>query len=169
MNMPKPAGQSDVDSRLRIREFEPGDEEAFRTLNEEWITRIFGMEEHDRVLLENVHEEILGPGGKIFFVVLDGQCVGCCALVRKGEREYEVSKMGVTLACQGMGAGRALLRAVVEAGRAMGARRLCLETNHVLEAAQRLYASEGFKPTDPSRIKPSPYARADVFMEMMLE
>lgn len=169
MIMPEPAEQSRVDSRVSIREFEPGDEDAFRTLNEEWITRIFGMEEHDRVLLENVHEEILGPGGKIFFAVLEGKCVGCCALVRKGEREYEVSKMGVTQACQGIGAGRALLRAVVEAGRALGAQRLYLETNHVLAAAQRLYASEGFKPTDPSRIKPSPYARADVFMELMLE
>ncbi|MGD0736293.1 MAG: GNAT family N-acetyltransferase [Terracidiphilus sp.] len=171
--MAMPAGESGVsqgtNSAVTIREFQPGDEETFRKLNEEWITRHFRLEESDYYLFDHLQEAILEPGGKIFFAVVDGRCVGCCALVRMGDTEFEISKMGVTAACQGMGAGRLLLRAAVESGRALGATRLYLETNHALDAAQRLYASQGFKRIDPSRIKPSPYARADVFMELMLD
>jgi transposase len=55
-----------------------------------------------------------------------------------------------------------------DAARSAGARRLYLETNHILTAAIRLYHSIGFKPLPPSHIVPSPYARADVYMEMIL-
>jgi GNAT superfamily N-acetyltransferase len=57
---------------------------------------------------------------------------------------------------------------VVEAARAAGTRRLYLETNHILTPAIRLYESVGFKSVPPDRIVPSPYARSDVSMEMIL-
>jgi ribosomal protein S18 acetylase RimI-like enzyme len=167
--MAMPAGESGMTPSVTIREFQPGDEETFRKLNEEWITRHFQLEEKDNYLFDHLQEMILDPGGKIFFAVVEGKCVGCCALVRIGETEFEVSKMGVSAAYQGMGAGRLLLQAAVESGRAIGATSLYLETNHALAAAQRLYASQGFKQIDPSRIKPSPYARADVYMELILD
>ena len=83
------------------------------------------------------------------------------------DSEFEVAKMTVTSAHQGAGIGRKLLRATIEAGRRAGARRLYLETNSRLEAAVRLYES-GFKHLTPDRITPSPYARANVYMEMIL-
>jgi len=76
--------------------------------------------------------------------------------------------MAVAPEWQGSGIGRKLLQAVVEAARSAGARRLYLETNHVLAPAIRLYRSIGFAPLPPNRIVPSPYARADVYMEMFL-
>jgi ribosomal protein S18 acetylase RimI-like enzyme len=167
--MAMPTGEFGATASVTIREFQPGDEETFRKLNEEWITRHFRLEEKDYYLFNHLQEMILEPGGKIFFAVVEGRCVGCCALVRIGETEFEISKMCVTAACQGLGAGRMVLRAAVESARAMGVTRLYLETNHALEAAQRLYASQGFKRIDPSRIKPSPYARADVYMELLLK
>jgi putative acetyltransferase len=75
--------------------------------------------------------------------------------------------MAVTPACQGTGIGRKLLQTVIEAGRASGARRLYLETNHILKPAIRLYESMGFRHLSPDRIIPSPYARADVYMELL--
>lgn len=153
-------------NEVTIREFEQGDESAFRQLNEEWITRYFRMEEKDREALYQPHAHILGVGGRIFFAVMEGRCVGCCALVPMGEGEYEVAKMAVTASCQGLGIGRKVLQAVVDAARSSGARRLHLETNHVLTPAIRLYESIGFHHVTPA--EPSPYARADVFMEMDL-
>jgi GNAT superfamily N-acetyltransferase len=156
---------SPATGQIAIREFQTGDEIAFRRLNEEWITRYFRMEARDSEALEDPHASILGPGGRIFFATVDGECVGTCALVPTGALEFEVAKMAVTARCQGIGIGRRLLTAVVEAARSAGAHRLHLETNHILTPAIRLYESVGFRHVPP---EPSPYVRADVFMEMVL-
>jgi GNAT superfamily N-acetyltransferase len=76
--------------------------------------------------------------------------------------------MAVEPSYQGAGIGRRLLIAAIEEGRNAGAHRLYLETNHVLTPAIRLYESVGFKHIDPTRIIPSRYARADVYMELFL-
>ena len=64
-----------------IREFLPGDESAFRRLNEEWILRYFAMEAKDEEALADPHSRILDRGGRIFFAIHQGEAVGCCALV----------------------------------------------------------------------------------------
>lgn len=161
--------QSPCVAEVKIREFLPGDEASFRTLNEEWITRYFRIEAKEKQILADPKGTILDAGGKIFFATADGQCIGCCALRHIGDREYEVAKMAVTPDFQGMGVGRKLLVAVVEAGRNLGARRLYLETNHILTPAIRLYESVGFTHIPPLRVIPSDYARADVYMEMFLD
>lgn len=157
-----------LSSEVTIREFQPGDEASFRRLNEEWIERYFRIEPKEAVILGDPKGTILDPGGKMFFAILDDQCVGCCALRRMSDTEFEVAKMAVTPACQGAGIGRKLLQTVIETGRAMGARRLYLETNHLLQPAIRLYESMGFRHLSPEEIIPSPYARADVYMELIL-
>ena len=85
-----------------------------------------------------------------------------------GPGEFEVAKMAVTLTSQGGGVGRQLLEKVVEEARVSGATRLYLETNHKLTPALRLYEAIGFRRLPPDRIVASPYARADVFMELLL-
>jgi len=151
-----------------IREFEPGDGACFRKLNEEWITQYFSMEAKDEEALADPQSSILAPGGRIFVAAIEGQCIGCCALLRLCADEFEVAKMAVAPAWQGSGIGRKLLLAVVEAARSAGARRLYLETNHILTPAIRLYHSIGFKPFPGNPIVPSPYVRSDVYLEMIL-
>jgi putative acetyltransferase len=158
-----------LETDLIIREFEPGDELAFRQLNEAWIKHYFAMEAEDEHALADPRGAILSGGGRIFFAVQQGQTVGCCALRAMGPREYEVAKMAVAESVRRNGVGRRLLTRVVEAARAAGAARLYLETNHVLTPAIRLYESVGFRHLPPERIVPSPYARADVYMEMWLD
>jgi GNAT superfamily N-acetyltransferase len=153
---------------VAIREFQPGDEAAFRDLNEEWIQRYFRVEPKDRDAFANPQEKILKAGGRIFFATIEGQCVGCCALVRMSDTEFEVAKMAVTSKVQGAGIGRKVLLATIDAARASGARRLYLETNHILKPAIRLYESVGFQHLPPEKIIPSAYARADVYMEKIL-
>jgi putative acetyltransferase len=154
---------------VSIREFRPRDEISFRRLNEEWITRYFGIEARDKETLGNPQVSILARGGRIIFATVGDECVGCCALLRLKEDEFEIGKMAVTPACQGKGIGRKLLQAAIEIARAAGARRLYLETNHKLTPAMRVYEAAGFKPVPPERVVPSPYARADVYLEMMLD
>jgi len=156
-------------SEVSIREFQLGDEVSFRKLNEEWIECYFRIEPKEAVILANPKSSILDPGGKIFFAVVEDRCVGCCALRRMSDTDFEVAKMAVTPAFQGTGIGRKLLRAVIEAGRALDARRLYLETNHILTPAIRLYESMGFRHLPLERVICSEYARADVYMELFLK
>jgi putative acetyltransferase len=151
---------------LAFRAFVPGDEVAFRRLNEEWIVRHFVLEPKDEQALADPQATIIDKGGRIFFAVHDGEHVGCCALLAMGPGEFEVAKMAITESLQGVGAGRRLLEFVITEATTSGATRLYLETNRKLAPAIRLYESVGFRRLPPERVVPSPYARADVFMEM---
>lgn len=151
-----------------IREFQAGDEVAFRRLNEEWITRYFVMEPKDEACFADPRGVILDPGGRIFFAVREGEIAGCCALRAMGPGEFEVVKMAVEEASQGAGIGRQLLQNVIAQARASGATRLYLETNHTLVKALRLYESVGFRHIPAERVVASPYARSDVQMELSL-
>jgi len=154
---------------VTIREFRPGDEAAFRRLNEEWISRYFAMESKDEASLADPRRSILEPGGRIFLAFRDDQAVGCCALLRMGPEEFEVAKMAVTETSKGAGIGRRLLETAIAAARSLGARRLYLETNRKLTPAIRLYESLGFLHIPPERVVPSPYARSDVSMELCVD
>jgi GNAT superfamily N-acetyltransferase len=152
---------------VEIREFLPGDEDAFRRLNEEWIVRYFALEKKDVEALSTPRETILDRGGRILFAVRDGAAIGCCALVATAPGEFEVAKMAVTESAQRLGIGRRLLQATIEAARTAGAARLFLETNSVLTPAIRLYESVGFRHVPAERRTASPYARSDVQMELI--
>jgi|SRR5215467_6766235 len=156
-------------AELTIREFRPGDEAAFRRLNEEWISTYFTIEAADEAAIADPWGKILNPGGRIFLAVQNGEAVGCCALVVKGPAEYEVAKTAVTERVRGAGIGRRLLEKVVAEGRTLGARRLYLETNRKLVPAISLYESVGFRHILPERVAPSRYVRANVFMELFLD
>jgi putative acetyltransferase len=154
-----------VHTEIKIRDFSPGDETAFRKLNEEWITRYFALEPKDEYSLNHPQEAILDDGGRIFFASRDRELIGCCALMARAPHEFEVVKMAVTESCQGLGIGRQLLQHTIDAADTSGATRLYLETNRKLPKAIRLYESLGFRHLAPEEIIPSPYARADVYME----
>lgn len=148
-----------------IRAFVPGDEAAFHDINVEWISRYFAVEPKDRETLEHPREKILDPGGAIIMAVDGQEAIGCVALIMMDGVSVELAKMGVRPAAQGRGVGRKLIAAAIERAREMGARRVYLETNSALGPALKLYADAGFvRVVGP----PSPYARADVQMELWL-
>lgn len=151
-----------------FREYQAGDTEAFRRLNEQWITKHFELEDVDIEVLSDPEQYILQPGGRIYFATLDEEIVGCCALIPNGSHSYEVAKMAVREELRNQGIGKALLVHVIQAARSLGAHRLTLETNSSLRNAIHVYESMGFRHLDPGRVEPSPYKRADVHMEMLL-
>jgi len=155
-------------SPVEFRPFEPGDETAFRELNEAWIASHFVVEEKDREVLNDPHKYILRPGGALLMAVQDGSAIGTCALLAMGDRAFEVAKMTVSRTHRGQGIGKKLLAHVIEHARGMGAKRLYLETNRKLGNAIHVYESLGFRHLPVERVQPSPYARADVYMELLL-
>ena len=155
-------------SQIHIRRFEAGDATAFRELNEAWIEKYFVIEDADRAALGNPRGYILEKGGHIFMAFLEDKAVGTCALIRTGPGAFEVAKMAVAEEHRGMGIGRRLLEHTVAEAKQLGATSLSLETNTKLSPAIRLYESTGFRRLPPEEAHHSPYARANVFMEMRL-
>lgn len=153
---------------VTIRPFQPGDETAFRTLNEEWISKYFRLEEKDHQTLNDPQTYILSSGGQIFVALRDGLQIGCCALYRRKDGSFELAKMAVAEQQRGQGIGRQLMEHVIAYARAHRISRLYLETNSSLANAIHLYESVGFRNVPPERIQLSPFARVDVYMEMFL-
>ena len=138
----------------------------FETLNLDWIARLFKVEASDLEVLGDPQTAIIDKGGQIFFALENERPVGTVAVMRVSDGRYELAKMAVSPSHQGRGIGELLGRAAVEWARQAGARSLFLETNSSLANAIRLYERLGFIRTPfPS---PSPYARADVYMELAM-
>jgi putative acetyltransferase len=156
------------DQEIVIRPFRAGDAEAFRTLNEAWIEKHFGIEPKDRETLNDPEHKILEKGGHIFMVIDGETAVGCCALLALRPDVFEVAKMTVAESQRGRGLGRKILAYTIAQGKMLGANSLYLETNDTLHDAIHLYEELGFRHLPPERVTPSPYARANVFMEMVL-
>jgi ribosomal protein S18 acetylase RimI-like enzyme len=151
---------------MEIVDFRPELAGAFKALNEAWITTLFALEPKDEAVLGDPQGEVVAKGGRVLFALEDGEAVGCCALMALSDGGFELAKMAVSDACKGRGLGRALMAAAVERAKAAGAPRLYLETNSSLAPALALYRSFGFREIQPDT--PSPYARADVIMELRL-
>jgi GNAT superfamily N-acetyltransferase len=158
-----------LSAAVAVRTFQPGDETAFRELNQAWIEEYFGMEEKDYETLDDPYSSVLAPGGQIFTAVSNEQPVGCCALVPLGNGTWELAKMGVAKHQRGRGIGRLLLEYAIGYAKERSIRRLYIETNSQLLSAIHLYESVGFRHIPPERVKSSPYARANVFLEMSFE
>ena len=153
---------------IELRPFQPGDKTAFRILNEQWIAKYFVIEEKDSEVLCDPVGKILNKGGHIFMAVTGTEKIGTCALLAMQPGGFEVAKMAVDEHFRGEGIGRALLEYTIVEARKLGVHRLYLETNNTLANAVHLYESLGFRHLDPQRVTPSPYARANVFMEKLL-
>ena len=151
---------------MQIVDFRPELAGAFRALNEAWITTLFALEPKDELVLADPDGQIIARGGRVLFALEDGEAVGCCALMALPDTGFELAKMAVADAYKGRGLGRALMAAAVECAKSAGAPRLYLETNSGLAPALALYRSFGFTEVTPA--EPSPYARADVCMELRL-
>lgn len=155
-----------------IRPFQASDKQAFRSLNEAWISRYFALEPEDTELLNDPEGKILGPGGHIFVAVArqdrQEEVVGCFALLPLPGNVLRLARMTVREDHRGKGVGRRLLNHAIITAQALHARKLVLETSRKLESAVHLYQSAGFcfAPEDPAG--PRPLARADLYMELLL-
>lgn len=146
----------------------PEEAEAFRALNEEWISRFFTLEPNDVAYLADPFAKIMGEGGDVLIARHDGEIVGCVALVPTGNGVFELSKMVVAPSVRGLGLGRQIIAASIDRAREMGAASLFLGSNTKLANAVHLYESAGFTHVPRERLGPLPYERANVFMELTL-
>jgi ribosomal protein S18 acetylase RimI-like enzyme len=106
------------------------------------------------------------PSGQLLLGMEGELATGCVAVRPITEEICEMKRLYVRPEFRGHGVGRILAQAAVEAGRAIGYRRMRLDTLATMERAISLYESLGFRRIAPYYFNPSPSA---VFMELALQ
>jgi len=152
---------------VKIVEYEEKYQEAFKSLNEEWISTYFEMEEADYKALDHPKEYILDKGGKILVALYNNEPVGVCALIKMDDPhyEYEMAKMAVSPKVQGKSIGWLLGKAIADEAKKLGASTLYLESNTILKPAINLYYKLGFQKIVGHA---TPYKRCNIQMELTL-
>ena len=160
---------------VSTRLYQTADRQDFIDLNRDWIEEYFVMEDSDREQLEELEASILGKGGRIVVAETDGLVVGTGAILPPhhdpgdGRNWLEIVKMAARKDLRGRGIGQAVMDALIAQAREMGADAIWLETNAGLTAAVRLYERSGFRHLGASELWPTPYARCNVQMVLLLE
>ncbi|MFP3597663.1 GNAT family N-acetyltransferase [Chryseobacterium sp. SIMBA_029] len=152
---------------VQIVDYHPKYQSAFKSLNEEWISTYFEMEEADYKALDHPKEYILDKGGKILVALYQNEPVGVCALIKMDDPNYdfEMAKMAVSPNVQGKSIGWLLGQAVVEYAKEVGASKIYLESNTILKPAINLYHKLGFQKIAGHA---TPYKRCNIQMELDL-
>ncbi|MDW3220149.1 MAG: GNAT family N-acetyltransferase [Acidimicrobiales bacterium] len=109
--------------------------------------------DRENVLTTDVHE-ISPPNGLFLAGRLAGAPVACGVLKKVAPDVADIKRMWVSDDVRGRGIGRRLLERLVAEGRAMGLRRVQLETNRALPEAIALYRSAGFAEVEPFNDEP---------------
>jgi N-acetylglutamate synthase-like GNAT family acetyltransferase len=151
-------------SALELLDYQDVHQPLFERFNRDWIEKYFWMEPVDFDVLKNPKDHILGKGGKIIMAAWENKIAGTVALKFVEPGVYEFTKMAVDHEYRGKKIGQALADAAIKKARSLGARKIILYSNTVLEPAIALYRKIGFKevPVDGT------YERSDIKMELNL-
>lgn len=119
--------------------------------------------------LTNLPGEYSPPRGALLLATIDGKLAGCCALRPLDTADYpnaaEMKRLYVRLPYRGIGLGRQLAEATLDAARQGGYGCVLLDTLSDMEAARGLYEDLGFEEIPPYYHNPiagSHYLKADL-------
>jgi len=109
------------------------------------------------------------PRGALFLAMVEGQVAGCVALRPLDASDYpnaaEMKRLYVRHRYRGLGLGRQLAEAALDAARQAGYACVLLDTLDDMESARALYEDLGFEPIEPYYHNPIPgahYLKADL-------
>jgi GNAT superfamily N-acetyltransferase len=148
---------------MTIRPAATEDLEEIRTMLREyaaWLEVDLGFQNFEQELAA-LPGDYAPPRGRL----LIADAAGCIALRPIDDRICEMKRLFVRLEYRGSGLGRRLVEAIVSEARAIGYRRMRLDTMPKMDRAQGLYASLGFREIAAYRYNPEPGAR---FLELEL-
>jgi len=157
--MSKRPNLGQVSSSVREKIFEARTTEHFantRELFEDYARSLdFDLGFQDfAVELKNLPGDYAAPHGCILLATHEERIVGCVALRKWSETVCEMKRLYVKPELQGCGIGRSLAQAIILKARALGYKRMRLDTLSSMRAANQIYASLGFCPIEPYRHNP---------------
>lgn len=99
------------------------------------------------------------PSGRLLLCTVDQVPRGCVALQALADGDCEMKRLYVRTGQRGLGLGRRLVARVLDEARAIGYRRIYLDTLPSMARAVAMYEALGFKDVAPYRHNPVPGAR----------
>ncbi|NIG55297.1 GNAT family N-acetyltransferase [Chitinophaga sp. Cy-1792] len=103
----------------------------------------FQQFEEEMIHLPGAYE---APTGALFLAKIDGQVAGCVAIRQFDNTTAEMKRLFVRDAFHGHGVGKALAAKAIEESKALGYKRIILDTLAHMRPAIELYTSLGFEP-----------------------
>lgn len=147
---------------MTIESYHPRYKDSFYQLNVEWLETFFYVEPYDREVLNHPQKYIIDPGGHIFFALENDSVVGCVALLHRGARNFELTKMAVLPTARGRKIGQKLMQFCIDFAQENRFERLFLYSHTKLENAIYIYRKFGFK--EVALEQPNPYKRSNIKM-----
>lgn len=123
-------------------------EEYARSLNTDLSFQNFSKE------LDTINQQYHKPSGGLLLVFYDDQPVGCAGIRRLDDHTAELKRMYVKDDYRGLKIGVALLQRSIDLAKALGYKKLRLDTLANMTKAQQLYQSFGFYEIDAYRYNP---------------
>lgn len=115
----------------------------------------------------NLPGDYAPPRGRLLLALIDGAFAGCVAIRPQSGDAAEMKRLYVRPFARGLGLGRVLAKAAVQAARELGYARLRLDTvGPSMQAAVALYLQLGFRDIEPYTKNPNPGTR---FLELQLK
>lgn len=115
--------------------------------------------------LDGLPGEYAPPDGRLLLAVENEQAIGCVAVRDLGNGVCEMKRLYVQPGHQGNGLGRKLAEAIIAEAKAIGYKKMRLDSLASLKEAAALYRSLGFVEIPAYRFNPLPEA---VFFELEL-
>lgn len=145
--------------------------DALREIFREYAASLdvdLAFQDFDQELL-TLPGDYAAPRGALLLACADGQVAGCCALRPLDSVDYpnacEMKRLYVRPAFRGLGLGRQLAEAIMDAARVNAYDHVLLDTLDDMEAARTLYEELGFCEIPPfyhSPIAGAHYLKADL-------
>ena len=152
-------------NKPEIIAYRPALKQHFINLNLEWLEYYFEVEPHDQEVLYQCEEQIILPGGHIFFLNVDQNIVGTYAfLPQQSPGVFELTKMAVLPSERGKGYGNLLMKHSLRFAKEYSFQKIILYSSRKLTNAIHLYEKYGF--TEIPIEENGPYARGDIKMEI---
>ncbi|KAG0171959.1 hypothetical protein DFQ30_011459 [Apophysomyces sp. BC1015] len=138
--------QQTITNKLHVVTWSSEYKREFKDLNLAWVQELYEVEESDIRQVEYPEENILQPGGEIFFLLEDNKVAGTVAMMIH-DGECELGKMTISSAYQGRGYAHPLMVEGIAWARREGHPGIKLLTSVKLIKAVSLYERHGFEIT----------------------
>ncbi len=131
---------------IDVVDYKPSLKKYFYQLAGNWLLGVLDgkLEKEDEFTLHNPDKAYLETGGFLFFALYKKKVVGCVALKRLSEEQFEFCKLYIDPETRKLGIATKLIERCISRCKENKATELWLQTTNAMQEARRLYYKLGF-------------------------